>query len=45
MGPRIKRGVNLDAKLLDMSPTLLKILRVESTNDFDGQVLDGVIAS
>ena len=45
MGPRIKRGVNLDAKLLDMSPTLLKILRVDSTNDFDGQVLDGVIAS
>jgi len=45
IGPRIKRGVNLDAKLLDMSPTLLKILRVDSTNDFDGQVLDGVIAS
>src|SRR5437773_11964598 len=29
MGPRIKRDVDLDSKLVDLSPTLLKILRVE----------------
>jgi predicted AlkP superfamily phosphohydrolase/phosphomutase len=44
-GPNIRRGVNLDANLLDLAPTLLRLLNVEVTSDFDGRVLDRVIAN
>ena len=44
VGPRIKPGVKLDANLLDLTPTLLKILGVDSANDFDGHVLDPAIS-
>ena len=45
MGPRVKPGVKMDASLLDLTPTILKVLGVNSTNDFDGHALDRIIAS
>jgi len=44
-GPKIRHGVKLDANLLDLAPTLLRLLNVEATSDFDGRVLDQVIAN
>ena len=41
-GPQIKRGVQLDASILDMAPTLLRLLHVEAGKDFDGKVLDSI---
>jgi predicted AlkP superfamily phosphohydrolase/phosphomutase len=44
-GPNIRHGIKLDANLLDLAPTLLRLLNVEATSDFDGRVLDQVIAN
>ncbi len=44
-GPRIKEGVELDASILDMAPTLLRLLQIKVNTDFDGKVLDSVFNS
>ncbi|HWY28638.1 MAG TPA: hypothetical protein VNW25_05200, partial [Candidatus Sulfotelmatobacter sp.] len=44
-GPKVRHGITLDANLLDLAPTLLKLLNVETTIDFDGRVLDEVLTS
>ncbi|HEV2119468.1 MAG TPA: alkaline phosphatase family protein [Candidatus Bathyarchaeia archaeon] len=44
-GLNIRHGVKLDANLLDLAPTLLRLLNVETEADFDGRVLDQVIAN
>jgi predicted AlkP superfamily phosphohydrolase/phosphomutase len=44
-GPNIRHGVSLDASLLDLAPTLMKLLNVETGSDFDGRVLDQILAN
>ncbi|TMI09351.1 hypothetical protein E6H34_00985 [Candidatus Bathyarchaeota archaeon] len=44
-GPDIRPGTKLDANLLDLAPTLLRLLKVETTSDFDGRVLDQIFAN
>ena len=41
-GPRIERGMTRDAGILDMTPTLLHLLGLETTNGFDGEILESV---
>lgn len=43
-GPRIKRGLALDASILDLAPTLTRLLNVRAVEDFDGHVLDSVFS-
>ena len=43
-GPRIKRGLALDASILDLAPTLTRLLNVRTVEDFDGHVLDSVFS-
>jgi predicted AlkP superfamily phosphohydrolase/phosphomutase len=38
-GPRVRRGVRLDASILDLAPTLLELLDVNGPGDYDGRVL------
>jgi predicted AlkP superfamily phosphohydrolase/phosphomutase len=44
-GPNIRPGTRLDANLLDLAPTLLRLLKVETTTDFDGRVLYQILAN
>jgi predicted AlkP superfamily phosphohydrolase/phosphomutase len=44
-GPQIKERVEMNASILDMAPTLLRLLHVETNTDFDGKVLDFVFNS
>ena len=44
-GPNLSPGVKLDAGLLDLAPTLLKLLGITPPSDCDGQVLDQIILS
>jgi len=41
-GPEIRKGVNQDASILDLAPTLLKLMKVKVQTDFDGKVLKSV---
>ncbi len=43
-GPRVVSGVRLDASILDLAPTILELLGVRASTDFDGRVLDEVLA-
>src|SRR5260370_42162261 len=44
MGPNVRQGIHLDAGLLDLAPTLLHLLGIETSTDFDGKVLDSALA-
>ncbi len=44
-GPRIKEGIELNAGLLDMTPTLLKLIGIDYVTDFDGKVLNRIMTS
>lgn len=39
-GPRIRRGLQFDASILDLAPTLLKLLNLDEPRDLDGRVLE-----
>ncbi len=41
-GPGVRKGVPLDASILDLAPTLLKLLNVDSSGDLDGKVLEPI---
>jgi predicted AlkP superfamily phosphohydrolase/phosphomutase len=41
-GPLINEGIELNASILDMAPTLLRLLHVQVDTDFDGKVLDPI---
>src|SRR5712692_5546651 len=41
-GPQLKEGVEVNASILDMAPTLLKILSLDFATDFDGRVLSPI---
>lgn len=43
-GPKIRHGLQLDARLLDLTPTLLELMGVHSTEDFDGRVLREILS-
>jgi predicted AlkP superfamily phosphohydrolase/phosphomutase len=43
-GPRIRSGLELDAGLLDMAPTLLKLLEIDGQADFDGKPLSAIFS-
>ena len=45
VGPSIRSGLTTDANLLDLAPTLLRLLNVETTNDFDGRVINEILAN
>ena len=42
-GPQVKHGVELDAKLLDMTPTLLNLIGVDAGGDLDGHILHQLV--
>ena len=44
-GPNVGHGLKLDARLLDLAPTLLKLLDISPPSDCDGQILDQIILS
>lgn len=44
-GPRVAAGLRLDASILDLAPTILRLLGVEVATDFDGRVLDEALSS
>ena len=39
-GPGIRKGVNSDASILDLAPTMLALLDIKIPNDVDGKPLD-----
>lgn len=41
-GPKIQRGLEYDASILDLAPTLLNLLNVKGPEDFDGKALDQI---
>jgi predicted AlkP superfamily phosphohydrolase/phosphomutase len=43
-GPGVRQGLHLDAGLLDLAPTLLHLLGIETSADFDGKILDSALA-
>ena len=43
-GPGISRGRSLDAKLVDLAPTLLRLLGLNVNTDFDGRALSEILA-
>src|SRR6266436_1837449 len=42
-GPIVKHGLRLDAGLLDLAPTLLYLLGINTTTDYDGKILDSAL--
>lgn len=45
-GPNVRRGASLDgARIIDLAPTLLRLLGVEVPADMDGRVLDEILAA
>jgi predicted AlkP superfamily phosphohydrolase/phosphomutase len=43
-GPHVRPGVELNASILDLAPTLLRLLGLEVAEDFDGHVLHPVFS-
>jgi hypothetical protein len=43
-GPGVPRDLRLDAGILDLAPTLQKLLRLEVSRDVDGRVLSPLLA-
>ena len=44
-GPNVKRGVELEAGLLDMAPTLLRLLEIAPDADCDGHALENIMVT
>jgi predicted AlkP superfamily phosphohydrolase/phosphomutase len=43
-GPNVRQALRLDAGLLDLAPTLLHLLGIDTSTDFDGKILDSAIS-
>jgi predicted AlkP superfamily phosphohydrolase/phosphomutase len=41
-GPGLRQGLTLDARIVDIAPTLVRLLGLEATEDFDGKALEPV---
>ncbi len=43
IGPRVRHGLKLDASILDMAPTMQRILGLALPGDLDGKPLDSIL--
>lgn len=42
-GPRVRKGLHRDASILDLAPTLMKLLELEIPLDLDGKTLEPIL--
>jgi len=43
-GPQVRQGLTLDASILDMAPTLSRLLSLGGGEDFDGHVVESAFS-
>ena len=44
-GPQVRQGLTLDTSILDMAPTLSRLLSVGGAEDFDGHVVESAFST